>query len=235
MAARAICCRRAAALAIAFALAACSAPPPIAAVVATALPLPTATPVPPTAGPVPRALTVCLEKEPASLYIFAEAGRGWAHVQEALRDGPLDRRGFGRQPGILERLPDWENGDVTLESVVVEPGAGLVTADGDLDRLAAGVPYWTPEMERGLAQAGKAITTIQVRVTFRLRDDVRGSDGAPLTADDSVFGFEIGSDAATPFIWIGGTRRTASSVPDERTLVSCLPLMGFTTKSLSRL
>jgi hypothetical protein len=33
---------------------------------------------------------------------------------------------------------------------------------------------------------------------------------------------------------IGGTRRTASSVPDARTLVNCLPLIGFTTRSLSR-
>jgi beta-alanine--pyruvate transaminase len=33
---------------------------------------------------------------------------------------------------------------------------------------------------------------------------------------------------------IGGTKRTASSVPEARTLVSCFPLIGFTTKSLSR-
>lgn len=218
MAARAICCRRAAALAIAFALAACSAPPPTAVVVATALPLPTATPVPPTALPAPRVLTVCLENEPASLYIFSESGRGWNHVQEALRDGPIDRRGFGRQPVILQRLPDWENGDVTLDSVVVQPGAGLVTADGDLDRLVAGVPYWTPEMERALGQTDKAITTIQVRVTFRLREDVRWSDGAPLTADDSVFGFEIGSDAATPGSKLAAWRTASYSASAEHTI-----------------
>lgn len=218
MAARAICCRRAAALAIAFALAACSAPPPTAAVVATALLQPTATPVPPTAAPAARVLTICLENEPASLYIFSEAGRGWNHVQEALRDGPIDRRSFGRQPVILESLPDWENGDVTLESVLVEPGAGLVTADGDLDRLAAGVSYWTPEMERVLAQADKAVTTIQVRVTFRLRADVRWSDGAPLTADDSVFGFEIGSAAATPGSKLAAWRTASYSASAEHTI-----------------
>lgn len=218
MAARAICCRRAAALSIAFALAACSAPPPTAAVVATALPQPTATPVPPTAAPAARVLTICLENEPASLYIFSEAGRGWNHVQEALRDGPIDRRSFGRQPVILESLPDWENGDVTLESVLVEPGAGLVTADGDLDRLAAGVSYWTPEMERVLAQADKAVTTIQVRVTFRLRADVRWSDGAPLTADDSVFGFEIGSAAATPGSKLAAWRTASYSASAEHTI-----------------
>ena len=35
--------------------------------------------------------------------------------------------------------------------------------------------------------------------------------------------------------WIGGVSVTASSLPDERTLVSCLVLIGLTTRSLSRL
>ncbi len=211
--------RRGAALAFAFLFAAaCGGQPPAVAVVPTASPQPTVTPVPPTAVPAPRVLTVCLENEPASLYIYSAAGRGWNHVQEALRDGPIDRRSFGRQPIILERLPDWENGDVTLESVVVAAGAGLVTADGDLDRVAAGVPYWTPDLERVLARADTAVTTIQMRVTFRLREDVRWSDGAPLTADDSVFGFEIGSAAETPGSKLVAWRTASYSASDAHTI-----------------
>ncbi|MEY4222698.1 MAG: hypothetical protein RL334_1340, partial [Chloroflexota bacterium] len=211
--------RRGAALAFALLFAAaCGGQPPAVAVVPTASPQPTVTPVPPTAVPAPRVLTVCLENEPASLYIYSAAGRGWNHVQEALRDGPIDRRSFGRQPIILERLPDWENGDVTLESVVVAAGAGLVTADGDLDRLAAGVPYWTPDLERVLARADTAVTTIQMRVTFRLREDVRWSDGAPLTADDSVFGFEIGSAAETPGSKLVAWRTASYSASDVHTI-----------------
>ena len=211
--------RRGAALAFALLFAAaCGGQPPAVAVVPTASPQPTVTPVPPTAVPAPRVLTVCLENEPASLYIYSAAGRGWNHVQEALRDGPIDRRSFGRQPIILERLPDWENGDVTLESVVVAAGAGLVTADGDLDRVAAGVPYWTPDMERVLARADTAVTTIQMRVTFRLREDVRWSDGAPLTADDSVFGFEIGSAAETPGSKLAAWRTASYSASDAHTI-----------------
>ncbi len=211
--------RRGAALAFALLFAAaCGGQPPAVAVVPTASPHPTVTPVPPTAVPAPRVLTVCLENEPASLYIYSAAGRGWNHVQEALRDGPIDRRSFGRQPIILERLPDWENGDVTLESVVVAAGAGLVTADGDLDRVAAGVPYWTPDMERVLARADTAVTTIQMRVTFRLREDVRWSDGAPLTADDSVFGFEIGSAAETPGSKLAAWRTASYSASDAHTI-----------------
>ena len=212
--------RRGAALAFALLFAAaCGGQPLAVAVVPTASPQPTVTPVPPTAVPAPRVLTVCLENEPASLYIYSAAGRGWNHVQEALRDGPIDRRSFGRQPIILERLPDWENGDVTLESVVVAAGAGLVTADGDLDRLAAGVPYWTPDMERVLARADTAVTTIQMRVTFRLREDVRWSDGAPLTADDSVFGFEIGSAAETPGSKLVAWRTASYSASGAHTII----------------
>ncbi len=211
--------RRGAALAFALLFAAaCGGQPPAVAVVPTASPQPTVTPVPPTAVSAPRVLTVCVENEPASLYIFSAASRGWNHVQEALRDGPIDRRSFGRQPIILERLPDWENGDVTLESVVVAAGAGLVTADGDLDRLAAGVPYWTPDMDRALARADTAVTTIQMRVTFRLREDVRWSDGAPLTADDSVFGFEIGSAAETPGSKLAAWRTASYSASDVHTI-----------------
>ncbi len=211
--------RRGAALAFALLFAAaCGGQPPAVAVVPTASPQPTVTPVPPTAVSAPRVLTVCLENEPASLYIFSAAGRGWNHVQEALRDGPIDRRSFGRQPIILERLPDWENGDVTLESVVVAAGAGLVTADGDLDRVAAGVPYWTPDLERVLARADTAVTTIQMRVTFRLREDVRWSDGAPLTADDSVFGFEIGLAAETPGSKLAAWRTASYSASDAHTI-----------------
>ena len=43
----------------------------------------------------------------------------------------------------------------------------------------------------------------------------------------------INSTADSNVNCTGGTKRTASSVPEALTLVSCLPLMGFTTKSLS--
>ena len=42
----------------------------------------------------------------------------------------------------------------------------------------------------------------------------------------------INSNACSSVCLIGGTSVSASSVPEARTLVSCLPLMGLTTRSL---
>ena len=45
----------------------------------------------------------------------------------------------------------------------------------------------------------------------------------------------INSTAYSKLIKTGGTYLTASSVPEDLTLVNCFPFIGFTTKSLSRL
>src|SRR6476661_5062987 len=66
--------------------------------------------------------------------------------------------------------------------------------------------------------------------SFRKRLRRRIDLGVISTSSSSA----MNSTAYSSDIWIGGTRRTASSVPDERTLVSCLPLIGLTTRSLSR-
>jgi MoxR-like ATPase len=51
--------------------------------------------------------------------------------------------------------------------------------------------------------------------------------------DQFVVGDELDRDSSVSRSAV--TRSMASSVPEARTLVSCLPLMGFTTRSLSRL
>lgn len=197
-------------VALAWTLAACGTSEPATAVVtvpvaddaiqqaAETATLPTSSPqpsaVPPTVAPTaapPRVLVVCLAEEPESLYVFAEAGQPWRHVQEALRDGPIDQRSYEYQPVILEKLPHWEDGDVQLETTRVAPGEVVASTTGELVRLEGGVTYWTPDLTAAVAEADETITTIQMKVTFRLLPNVRWSDGEPLTAADSVFGFQI--------------------------------------------
>lgn len=146
----------------------------------------------------PKIITVCLSEEPTSLYILAQEGRGWGHIQEALRDGPIEQRMYSYQPVILDKLPHWEDGDVWITETTVNPGEMMVAADGRLITLEPGVPYWTPKFERSVAQDAERITTIEMHVVFKLRSDVLWSDGKALTAADSVFGFQIASDADTP-------------------------------------
>lgn len=83
--------------------------------------------------------------------------------------------------GILERVPSLENGDVTINMVDV-----YLDATGSITTTAT-----------------DTITQVQqISVTYRWNRDLVWSDGAPLTADDSLFAFELarrtnlGQDAA---------------------------------------
>jgi peptide/nickel transport system substrate-binding protein len=64
-------------------------------------------------------------------------------------------------------------------------------------RLAPGVTVGDAE-DRRTTFRDEPIEMKRMVVTFTLRSDVRWADGEPLTADDSVFAFEIAADPATP-------------------------------------
>ena len=63
------------------------------------------TPLPPTAAPAQRTLTVCLGEEPNTLYPFGGPNAAARSVLAAVYDGPIDTRGYEYQPVILAQLP----------------------------------------------------------------------------------------------------------------------------------
>jgi peptide/nickel transport system substrate-binding protein len=166
------------------------------------LPAASATPAPPPT-PAPLELVVCQTGEPSSLYLYGDDVTARAGIFQALFDGPVDSVGYGYQPVLLTALPSLEAGTAGMDTVDVSPGDKVVDAVTGLPvPLAPGVQ---------LAQAdGSVITytgtsqahTVQVWAQFSLRSGVRWSDGAPLTADDSVFSYEIAS-AVVPGQTIG--------------------------------
>jgi peptide/nickel transport system substrate-binding protein len=140
---------------------------------------------------------VCQTGEPSSLYLYGDDVTARAGILQALFDGPIDSVGYAYQPVILTALPSVEAGTAGAQTVDVQPGQKVVDAVTGLPvPLAPGVQ---------LAQAdGSVITytgspaavqTIQLWAEFSLRADVRWSDSQPLTADDSLFSFEIASSA----------------------------------------
>ena len=140
---------------------------------------------------------VCQTDEPSSLYLYGDDVTARAGIFQALFDGPVDSAGYGYQPVILTALPSVEAGSAGMQTVDVAPGDKVVDA-------ATGLPVpLAPGVQ--LAQAdGTVITytgasqaqTVQVWAEFSLRSDVRWSDGRPLTADDSIFSYEIASALA---------------------------------------
>ncbi len=178
----------------------------------------TAAPTPTSAGvqinaptpaptPAPRELVVCQTGEPSSLYLYGDDVTARAGILQALFDGPVDTSAYGYQPVLLSALPSVEAGSAGAQTVDVRAGDKVVDA-------ATGLPVpLAPGVQ--LAQAdGTVITytgspalaqTIQVWAEFSLRSDVRWSDGSPLTADDSLFSYQVASAVIT------GTAQGASN------------------------
>jgi len=171
-------------------------PPETIVVTATSPP----SPLPP--PPEPKVLTVCLVGEPDTLYLYGgsrlEATR---HVMEALYDGPIDNLNYGYQPVILQEMPSIVGGDIATRRVRVRDGSRVVDTSGEIVELAEGMrvrPLGCYSDECAVEYEGDSLWMERLEITFALRDDVTWTDGEPLTADDSVFAFQVASDPATP-------------------------------------
>ncbi|MEA3341945.1 MAG: ABC transporter substrate-binding protein [Chloroflexota bacterium] len=157
-------------------------------------PVPSPTPSP---TPEPKILTVCLPDEPDSLYLYGSHSLAAQHIWQAIYDGPLDSRAYAHQPVILTGLPSLANGSAVVETVTVQAGDRVLAAGGEVVELAPGVTVEDAGGQR-VTFDGDPIPMERMVVTFTLRPNLRWADGAPLTAGDSVFSFELAADPATP-------------------------------------
>ncbi|HCE17924.1 MAG TPA: hypothetical protein DEQ80_08705 [Anaerolinea thermolimosa] len=195
---------------------------PDAPVVPTVEPSPTAVP--------PRTLTVCLSEEPQTLYLYGGSSRSMWNVLEAIYDGPYDTRGFSAQPVILEKMPSLTDGDARLRPVNVTGGDVVVDTAGQVVALAKGVTVFPSGCRSGdcavVWDGSSPLQMDQLEVTFRLKDGIRWSDGAPLTAEDSVFSFQVAADPASPTSK-GVIDRTASYTAIDPLTVQWVGVPGF--------
>jgi peptide/nickel transport system substrate-binding protein len=152
----------------------------------------------PTPTPAPRMLNVCLGQEPNTLYPFGGPNAAARSVLASVYDGPIDTISYEYQAVTLTQLPSLENGDAQIVRTPVQAGGQIVDADGNLVLLKQGTRV-RPAGCRGddcvLTYDGStALEMDQMVVTFRMRPDVTWADGTPVTADDSVYAFELASD-----------------------------------------
>jgi len=161
--------------------------------------------VTPTTTPAPaRLLTVCLVTEPRSLFLYDAISNSEKSVLEAIYDGPIDIKDFTASPVILEKMPSLANGDALMQSVTVNAGDLIVDANGNLTNLEVGVPY-RPSGCTELActqtySGAEPVQMDQLLVRFKLHNSLQWSDGAPLTAADSVYSYQVARSLSTPAI-----------------------------------
>ncbi len=153
----------------------------------------------PTAVP-PRTLTVCLGEEPNTLFPYANPNDAALSVLAAIDDGPINAVSDEYQPVILSKLPSVAAGDAMLSKINVKAGDTIVDTDGNITALTAGT-HLRPASCRAdsCAITYDGISPLQMdqmAVTFTMRTDLTWSDGTPVTADDSVFGYEVAKATA---------------------------------------
>jgi peptide/nickel transport system substrate-binding protein len=184
-------------------LASCGAPMPTvsgptqAATVQVSLPSPQATPTIEN-----RPLAICAGSEPADLFLYNDPSYIKKAILAALYDGPIDVASYGYQPVILTKLPSLADGDAVIEPIQVQEGNQVVDANGALTVLQAGVvvrPSGCGTSSCALPFQSGTIQMDRMRVTFHMRPGVEWTDGAPVTAADSVFSFKIATDPYTSY------------------------------------
>ncbi len=137
-------------------------------------PSPVATAALPTTVAQPMGLRIGLLEEPGDLLPYhSDTGdqRMTARIGALLFPEPMLMLSYAyTSTGVLERLPSFENGDIEVRSVDVyldATGAITVTATEVITQRQ------------------------QLAITYRWNPNLRWSDGTPVTAEDSVFAYEL--------------------------------------------
>jgi peptide/nickel transport system substrate-binding protein len=163
--------------------------------VSPTVPQPTVIKTPTLEPAKPRLLTICLGEEPGSLFLYGDNSAATKSVLQAVYDGPFDIRGFGIQPVLFDTEPTLDNGGASLAAVQVKAGDLIVDDSGNLVKLTEGTlyrPSGCTATECAKTYSGSDPASLdQLVVTFKLKPGLKWSDGNTLTADDSVYSFQV--------------------------------------------
>jgi len=184
-----------------------------------------------TPSPTPaRLLTICLGREPASLFYYDATSIAAQDVLAAVYDGPVDIRGYIPHPVILDKLPSLADRDAIIKPVEVSGGDLIVDSSGDLVTLEAGVTYRPSGCtEAACAQDFPGDGTVQMDqlvLRFKLLPGIQWSDGTPLTSSDSVYSYEVARSlpsSAQPSV----VSRTESYTALDDTTLEWVGVPGF--------
>ena len=147
----------------------------------------------PEAEPVSKDLIVCMAQEPDTLYINGGNMLVQSAVNHGLTVNYINTLSYGYQSDGLVKIPSLADGDAVINSVEVNAGDTVLDATGEPVTLEDGVEVTTSDGET-VAFAGDPLMMDQLVVTFVMEEGITWSDGEPVTADDSVYQFELVSD-----------------------------------------
>jgi peptide/nickel transport system substrate-binding protein len=167
-------------------------------------------------------LVVCLAQEPTSLYRYADNRLASEVVLQAIYDGPIDFLDFEHRPVILEKVPSLADGDAAIASATLASGDIYWNPMTQLpENLRPGktyIPSGCQEADCLRSFQGGEVQMDQMTADFRLLPGLQWSDGAPLTAADSVLSYELDGARDTPSLKYLYDRTESYAALDERTV-----------------
>ncbi len=142
-------------------------------------------------------LIICMAQEPETLYPYGGNMLVQAAVLHGLSTNYIDTLSYDYQADGLVKIPSLADGDAVIVSVEVNAGDMVLDATSEAVALEDGVEVTTSDGET-VAFAGDALMMDQLVVTFQMDEGITWSDGEAVTADDSVYSFELAGDPDTP-------------------------------------
>jgi peptide/nickel transport system substrate-binding protein len=151
-------------------------------------------PEPAPAGP--KDLIVCQAQEPDTMYPYGGSMLAARSVQHAVFTNYITNLSFGYQADGLEKLPSIADGDAVVNEVEVQPGDMVRDVTDTVVAWGEGVTVENAAGEE-VAFDGNPVMMKQMVVDFTMMPTV-WSDGTPVSADDSVYAYELTGDPDTP-------------------------------------
>ncbi len=184
---------------------------------------PASLPIP--VSPASKDLVICMVLEPTTLYVYGNnVELATTAVLHGIYENDYTNLNYSYQPQGIEKIPSLADGDVVLQTVTVNPGDPIVDIQNNPTTWMSGVTVKNAAGEEVLFDGNPVqMHQLAVETTFKPRV---WSDGTPVTANDSVYSFQLASDPDTPRSKYA-TDRTASYVAIDTLTVEWKGLPGF--------
>ncbi len=144
----------------------------------------------------PKDLIVCMAQEPDSLYPYGTSMLAAQAVQHAIFENNTTTLSYAYQARGLEKVPSLNDGDAVVNEVEVNAGDTVVDAAGNVVAVEEGTVLINSAGEE-VTFDGTPVMMEQIVVDFTMKPRV-WSDGTPVTANDSVYSFNVLADPDTP-------------------------------------
>ena len=172
----------------------------------------------------PKTLDVCMAQSPDSLYRYdGKQSLAKQSVFALLYPDLLSVDAQSQQAIFFESIPNQENGAVQVLDVQVKVGIPVQNASGQVVYLEEGtliehaINYsvenpveWNHEQDYHMNQ---------FQITFKLRPELKWSDGSPITASDFVYSYHLAEKTALGHDKWALDRAQSFVAEDEQTLV----------------